>query len=152
MDIVIIIDSFWTLANKVITNSTRIDLVQCALIMTTHVMTIATQDKAWSYIEQMPWIDFIPLTIETYNCFHPCFDSFLTFCVDAYIVHHQQTSLVPLIFISHYRQWVLIALQCALVIAIIQRVAMFSHNFASLPHIPIHAPPSLSNLWHRMPF
>jgi hypothetical protein len=75
MDIVIIRDSFWTLADKVITNSTRIDLVQHALMTTTHVMTIATQDKAYSYIEWTPRNDFIPLAIETYSCFHPWFDS-----------------------------------------------------------------------------
>jgi len=54
MDIVIIRDSFLTLANKVVTNSTRIDLVQHVLMMTTHITTIAIQDKARSYIEQMP--------------------------------------------------------------------------------------------------
>jgi hypothetical protein len=48
---------------------------------------------------------------KTYDCFHLRFDSFFTSCVHACITHHQQTSLVFFMFISHYRQWVSIALQ-----------------------------------------
>jgi hypothetical protein len=53
--------------------------------------------------------DFIPFAIKTYGCFHPHFDSILTSCVHTNITRHQQTSLVPLMFISYYRQQMLIA-------------------------------------------
>lgn len=88
-------------------------------MMTTHAVTIITQDKARSYIEQASRNDFILLAIEISNCFHPHFDFFLIFCIHAYITRHQQTSLVPLIFISHCRQRVSIALQCAQAITIL---------------------------------
>jgi hypothetical protein len=59
------------------------DLVQCASTMIVHVTTIVVQDKAWSYAERMPRDDFISFVIEIYDYFHPCFDSFLIFCVCA---------------------------------------------------------------------
>jgi hypothetical protein len=40
---------------------------------------MATQEKTMSYAEQAPSDDFIPFVIETYGCFHSCFDSFLLF-------------------------------------------------------------------------
>ncbi len=72
----------------VIANLIHTNLVQCALIMTTHVATIVVQDKTRSYIERALGDDFIPLAIEAYGCFHPCIDSFLISCVHASIAHH----------------------------------------------------------------
>jgi hypothetical protein len=126
--------------------------VQRVSMTTTHATTIAIQNKTWSYIEQAPRDDFIPLAIKTYSCLHPRFDSSLTSCVHANTAHHQQTSLVPSMLISHYRQWVFIALQHSQVITILHEATMFNHNFSSFPHIPTNAPPSLANLWERMPY
>jgi len=117
-----------------------------------HATIVAVQDKAQSYIEQAPWNDFIPLAIETYNCFHLHFDPFLISCVHASIVRHQQTSLVLSMLISYYKQWVLIALQHVQAITILQHVTTFNHSSSYLPHIPTNAPPSLVDLWQRMPF
>jgi hypothetical protein len=89
VDVVITRDNFCTLANVVIADLTHIDLVQHALMMAAHVATIAIQYKAQSYTKRAPRDDFIPLAIETYSCFHPHFDSFLTSCVHACIIHHQ---------------------------------------------------------------
>jgi hypothetical protein len=89
MDVVITRDNFCTLANVVIVDLTRIDLVQHVLMMAVHVATIAIQDKAQSYTKRALGDDFIPFAIETYSCFHPHFDSFLTSCVHACIIHHQ---------------------------------------------------------------
>ncbi len=47
----------------VIANPTHIDLVQCALRMTTHVTIVAIQNKAQSYIERTFGDNFIPLAI-----------------------------------------------------------------------------------------
>ncbi len=104
MDIVITRDNFRTLANVVITNPTHINLVQCASMTIVDAVIVIAQDKARSYIERAPRDDFIPLAIETYRCFHPCFNSFLTSCVHACIARHQQTSLILSMPISHYRQ------------------------------------------------
>jgi hypothetical protein len=46
--------------------------------MITHAAMMATLEKTRSYIAQALGDDFIPLVIETYGCFHSCFDSFLT--------------------------------------------------------------------------
>jgi hypothetical protein len=113
MDIVITKNNFHTLVDVFIVNSTRIDLVQHASTMTMHVMIVAAQNKAQSYTKQVLGNDFIPLAVKTYSCFHLHFDSFLTSYVHECIAHHQQTSLVLLMFIFHYRQQVLIALQRA---------------------------------------
>jgi len=120
--------------------------------MTMYAMIVAIQNKTQSYTKRVPRNDFIFFAIENYNRFHPHFDSFLTFFVHAYIVHHQQLSLVPLMFISHYRQQMSITLQCVQAITIHQQVATLSESSSSLLHILVHAPPSLANLWHRMPF
>jgi hypothetical protein len=69
-----------------------------------------------------------PLAIKTYGCFHPCFETFLIFCVHASVAHHQQTSLVPSMFIFYYKQRMLIALQHAQVITILQHVATLNHE------------------------
>jgi hypothetical protein len=37
-----------------------------------------TQEKTRSYTKQTLDDDFIPLAIKTYECFHSCFNSFLT--------------------------------------------------------------------------
>jgi hypothetical protein len=148
MDIIMTKDNFRTLVNVVIVDSICPKLVQCTST-TSHVVTIVAQDKAWSYIEQVLGDDFIPLAIKTYSCLCPCFDSFLISCVHVCIVCHQQTPLVPLMFISLYKQWVSIALQHAQAIAILQWVATFSESSSSLPHIPANAPPSLVDLWQR---
>jgi hypothetical protein len=117
--------------------------------------TCFDDDSAWnnswtqSYIKQ---IDFIPLAIETYGCFHPCFHSFFTSCVHANIVHHWQNSLIPSMFIFNYMQRMSIALQHAQAIMILQWATMFSHSYSSFPNIPTSSPPSLVDLWQRMPF
>jgi len=82
-NIVITRNNFQTLTNIVIANPTHTNLVQHNSITTAHAGTVATQDKARSYTEWTPRNDFIPLAMETYNCFHFCFDSFLTSCVHA---------------------------------------------------------------------
>ncbi len=64
----------------VVVDSTRIDMVQQALMTTTHAMMIVVQEKTWSYTEWAPSDDFIPLAIETYGCLHFRFDSFLITC------------------------------------------------------------------------
>jgi len=100
MDIVITIDCFWTLANVVIADLIHTNSVQ-HVMMTMHASRVVAQDKARSYIERMPGDDFIPLAIKTHGCLHPHFDSFFISCVQASIVRHQQTSLVPSMFISY---------------------------------------------------
>jgi hypothetical protein len=152
IDIVITKDNFWTLTNVIIANLTHTDLVQCALTTLAHATIVAVQNKARSYTEWTLGDDFIPLTIETYDCFHPHFDSFFTSCVHACIAHHQQTSLIPSIFISDYKQWVSIALQHVQAIMIVQPAVSLITILHPLPHIPTNAFLSLVNLWHRMPF
>jgi len=156
VDIVITRDSFQTLADVVIIDPTRPNLVQHVFTTITHAMIVVTQDKAQSYTKRMPGDDFIPLTIEIYDCFHHHFDSFFTSCVHACMTCHHQTSLLPLMLIFHYRQRVLIALQCVQAITIPQRAGMLSYSSSflssSLPHRPATAPPSLADLWQRMPF
>ncbi len=110
VDIVIIKDNFQTMADIVIADPTCLDLVKHASTMTMHVTIVTIQDKARSYTKWAPRDDFIPLAIETYGCLHPRFDSFLIICVHAYVACHQQTSLIPSMLISHYKQQVLIAL------------------------------------------
>jgi len=85
VDIFITRNSFQTLTNVFIADPTCIDLVQCALTTTAHAMTVVTQNKTQSYIKSELKDDFIPLVIETYDCLHPCFDSFLISCVHASI-------------------------------------------------------------------
>ncbi len=110
MDIVITRNNFQTLTNIVIANPTHTNLVQHTSTTIVHATIVVTQDKTQSYTERMPRDDFIPLAIETYGCLHPRFDSFLIICVHAYVACHQQTSLIPSMLISHYKQQVLIAL------------------------------------------
>jgi hypothetical protein len=49
-------------------------------MMTTHVTTMATQEKTRSYAEQTLGDDFIPLDIEMYGYLHSHFDSFFIAC------------------------------------------------------------------------
>jgi hypothetical protein len=58
------------------------------LFLKTHAVTIVVQDKARFYIEQVLGDDFIPLAIETYDCFHLYFDFFFASCVHPYIICH----------------------------------------------------------------
>jgi hypothetical protein len=52
-------------------------MVQRASTMTTHVVMMVVQEKTRSYTKRAPSVDVILLVIETYGCFHSCFDSFL---------------------------------------------------------------------------
>jgi hypothetical protein len=63
-----------------------------------------------SYIEQTRSDDFIPLVIETYGCLHSHFDSFFTTYAQTTIARHQQSFLIPLMFVSYYGQRVSITL------------------------------------------
>ncbi len=69
MDIITTRNNFQTLTNVIIVNPTGIDLVQCASMTTMHAITDVIQKKAQSYTKQTIGNDFIPLAIETYNCF-----------------------------------------------------------------------------------
>jgi hypothetical protein len=86
----------------VITDSTCTYIVQRTSTTTKHAMTMVAQEKTRSDIKQTPDDDFIPLAIETYGCFHSHFDSFFITCAQTIIVHHQRSSTVPLMLISHY--------------------------------------------------
>jgi hypothetical protein len=72
-------------------------------MMTTHAMMMVVQEKTQSYVERALGDDFIPLTIETYGCFHFCFGSFLTTCTHTTITHHHWSSLVPSMLVYYYR-------------------------------------------------
>jgi hypothetical protein len=73
-------NNFQILMDVIITNPTHTNSVQHASMTTSHATTIAAQNEAQSYTEQMLKIDFIPFAIETQGCPHPCFNSFLTSC------------------------------------------------------------------------
>jgi hypothetical protein len=64
----------------VIVNPICTDMVQQTLTTTTHVVMMGIQKRTRSYVEQTLHNDFIPLAIEMYECFHSCFNSFLTTC------------------------------------------------------------------------
>jgi hypothetical protein len=64
----------------IIIDSIRTYMVQQTFTMITHAMMMAVQEKTQSYAERTPCDDFIPLAIETCECFHSCFDLFLTTC------------------------------------------------------------------------
>jgi hypothetical protein len=68
-------------------------------------------------------------------------------CAQTTIVRHQQSSLVPLMFISDYRQHVSITLQCAQTIASFQQAPALGQGSSSLPHIIVIALLSLTDLW-----
>jgi hypothetical protein len=51
--------------NVVIANSTYSNLVQHVSTMIMHAIIVAAQNKAQSYIKQVPRDDFIPLAIKT---------------------------------------------------------------------------------------
>jgi len=55
---------------------------------TTHIVTMVAQEKTQSYAEQILGDDFIPLVIETYGCFHSCFDSFFITCAQTIVACH----------------------------------------------------------------
>ncbi len=62
------------------------------------------------------------------------------------IHRHQQTSLIPSMLTFYYKQRMLVALQCAQAIGILQQVAILNHNSLFLLHIQANALPSLANL------
>jgi len=64
-------------------------MVQRASSTTMHVVIVIIQKKVRSYVVCASGDDFIPLTIETYGCFHFHFDSFFTTCVQIIVVHHR---------------------------------------------------------------
>jgi hypothetical protein len=94
----------------VITNLTCTNMVQQTSTTTTHATTMVVQEKTQSYAKQTPSNGFIPLAIKTYGCLHSRFDSFLITCAWTIIMRHQQSSLVPSMFISYYRQHVSITM------------------------------------------
>jgi hypothetical protein len=94
----------------VIVDPTRTYMMQQTSTTTTHVTTMATQEKTMSYAERTLGDDFIPFAFETYGCFHFCFDSFFTVCACITITRHQQSFSVSSILISHYQQRVSITL------------------------------------------
>ncbi len=49
-------------------------------MMITHVAMMPIREKTRSYNEQALGDDFIPLIIETHECFHSHFDSFFIAC------------------------------------------------------------------------
>ncbi len=91
-------------------------------------------------------------SIETYECLHSYFDSFLITYALTIIVRHQRFSLVPSMLISHYWQHVSIALQRVQAIMILQWVVTFGLGSSLLPHIIVSAPLSLANLWQTTTF
>jgi hypothetical protein len=86
MNILIIKHGFWTLMDVMIVDSTRTNMVQRALMTTTHVTMMVAREKKRSYIkrplfERTPGNDFIPLVIEMFGCLHFRFDSlFIILC------------------------------------------------------------------------
>jgi hypothetical protein len=80
LNILITKDKFQILMDVVIIDPIHIDLVQWTSTMIIHVTMMSAQEKTWSYTGRALGNDFIPLVIETYECFHFCFDSFLTAC------------------------------------------------------------------------
>ncbi len=111
-----------------------------------HAMTVVVQEKTCSYVKCALGNYFIPLAIKIYGCLHIHFVSFFTNCLQATIACHQQSSLVPMMFISYYQQHVSIALQHAHAIAILKCATMLGKHSSSLPHIAISAPSSLAYL------
>jgi hypothetical protein len=80
VDILIIKDDFKSLMDVIIANLTRTEMVQKTLMMITHVVMMAIREKPRSYNERALGDDFIPLIIETHECFHFRFDSFFIAC------------------------------------------------------------------------
>jgi hypothetical protein len=70
-----------------------------------HATIVVTYENTRSYTKHTPKYNFIPLAIETYGCFHSCFNSFFTTCVHATIAYHQRSFLIPTMFISYYQQY-----------------------------------------------
>ncbi len=130
----------------VITNPTCPHVVLHASSTIVHATIVVAQEKTCSYVKCALGNYFIPLAIKIYGCFHTHFVSFFTTCVEATIACHQQSSLVPMMFISCYQQHFSIALQCAHAIAILKCASMLGKHSSSLPHIATIAPSSLANL------
>jgi hypothetical protein len=122
-------------------------MVQRTLMMTTHATIFVVQKKTQPYAEWTLSNDSIPLAIKRYGCLHSHFDSFFIAYAQTTIMCHQQSSLVPSKFISYYWQCVCIALQHAQAITILQWVVALGRGSSSFPHIIIHAPLLLADLW-----
>jgi hypothetical protein len=114
--------NFQTLINIVITDSTYLNMVQCATSTTTHAMIVATQKKTQLYVKRTSKDTFIPLAIKTYvkrtskdtfipfaiktyDCLHSRFNSFFITCVQATIAHD-----FAIYFSSHNVYFLLLAL------------------------------------------
>jgi hypothetical protein len=72
----------------VIAYPTRTNMVQQASMTTSHVTMMVIQEKTRSYSKWAPGNDFIPLAIETYECFYFYFYLFCTACAQTTIAHH----------------------------------------------------------------
>jgi len=64
-------------------------MVQRTSTIVTHLTMMVVQKETRSYAKRALGDDFIPLAIETYGCFHYCFDSFLTACAHTIITCRQ---------------------------------------------------------------
>jgi hypothetical protein len=93
----------------VIINPTCPHMVLHASSTIAHAMTVVAQEKTCSYVKCELGNYFIPLAKKTYGCLHIHFVSFFTNCLQPTIACHQQSSLVPMMFISYYQQHVSIA-------------------------------------------
>jgi len=80
VDILITKDGLRTLMDVIIVDLIHTNMVQQALTTTTRAATMVAQKKTRSYVKQAPGNDFIPFAIETYGCFHFCFDLFFIAC------------------------------------------------------------------------
>ncbi len=67
INILITKESFQTLMDIIIADSTHIYMVQPTLTTTIHTTMMGIQEKTWSYIEWALGDDFIFLAIETYH-------------------------------------------------------------------------------------
>jgi len=77
IDIVLIKDGICTLANIVITNPTRIDLLPQSCATQGFVASDATQANERSYCNWHPTNQFLPLALEICGCLHKHVDVFL---------------------------------------------------------------------------
>jgi hypothetical protein len=77
IDIVLIKDGICTLANIVITNPTRIDLLPQSCATQGFVASDATQANERSYCNWHPINQFLPLALEICGCLHKHVDVFL---------------------------------------------------------------------------
>ncbi len=79
---------------------------------------MATQEKTQSCAERILGDDFNPLVIETYGCFHFCFDSFFIASAQTTIMCQSMVFFNPFNVFFYYQQCVSISLQHAEAIVI----------------------------------